>query len=389
MKRIYVFPLLVLLICGLFAFFASPAHSGSSEKSISLPYSKLPPPDEASIELMTGQMLMVGFRGVSLEANPIVRDIKKYHLGGIILFDRDYNVLLPTRNVISKKQLTSLVHGLHNISAYPLFMAVDQEGGSVRRLKSEKGFLPLPSAREMGKMSLENTENTAKKLGKELAAIGINLNFAPVADVDVYPQSPAIGALKRSFSSNPVEVTNHARAFLEGMAEEKIIGCLKHFPGHGSAATDTHRGLTDITGTWQQDAELMPYETLIPDGVVDMVMVGHLVNSKIDPEYPASLSKATITGLLRTKLGFNGVVISDDLEMGAITAHYSLEEVVLLAINAGMDILLYGNNISYDPDIAEKVHSRILKLVKAGKISRERLEESYTRIRALKKDLNH
>ena len=229
----------------------------------------------------------------------------------------------------------------------------------------------------------------AKKLGEELAEIGINLNFAPVVDVDVYPNSPVIGALKRSFSSDPVEVTNHARAFLKGMDEEKIIGCLKHFPGHGSAATDTHKGLTDITDTWQANAELMPYKTLISDGIVDMVMVGHLVNTKLDPEYPASLSKATITGILRNKLGFNGVVISDDLEMGAITAHYTMDEVVLLAINAGMDILLYGNNISYDPDIAAKVHSTILKLVKAGKISRERLEESYMRIRALKKQLKH
>ena len=168
-----------------------------------------------------------------------------------------------------------------------------------------------------------------------------------------------------------------------------MANCGKHFPGHGSAATDTHKGLTDITDTWQASAELMPYETLISDGIVDMVMVGHLVNTKIDPEYPASLSKATITGMLRNKLGFNGVVISDDLEMGAITAHYNMDEVVLLAIDAGMDILLYGNNISYDPDIAAKVHSTILKLVKAGKISRERLEESYMRIRALKKQLNH
>lgn len=388
MRRIYGFFLLVLLVCGILASCASPAHGESPQKSARLS-GELPPASEASIELMAGQMLMIGFRGISLEASPFVRDIKKYHLGGVILFDRDYNIMLPVRNVISKKQLTSLVHGLQEASSYPLFMAVDQEGGNVRRLKTEKGFLPLPSAQEMGKMPLENTENIAKKLGEELAEIGINLNFAPVVDVDVYPGSPVIGALKRSFSSDPVEVTNHARAFLKGMDEEKIIGCLKHFPGHGSAATDTHKGLTDITDTWQASAELMPYETLISEGIVDMVMVGHLVNTKIDPEYPASLSKATITGMLRNKLGFNGVVISDDLEMGAITAHYNMDEVVLLAIDAGMDILLYGNNISYDPDIAEKVHSTILKLVKAGKISRERLEESYTRIRALKQQLNH
>lgn len=379
-----------LIICSFLTFVSNtePLYAGTFEKQVSWPSNELPPADEASIELMAGQMLMVGFRGLTPEANPeILSDIKKYHIGGIILFDRDYNILISTRNVTSKKQLTRLVSGLHQSSTYPLFVAVDQEGGNVRRLKSEKGFLPLPSAFDLGNLPVENTEEVAENLGRELTEIGINMNFAPVADVNIYPQSPAVGALKRSFSSDSVEVTNHARAFLKGLSAEGIIGSLKHFPGHGSAMVDTHKGITDITGTWRRNEELLPYETLIPENLVDMVMVGHLVNMNIDPEYPASLSKPAITGLLREELGYDGVVISDDLEMGAITSHYKMEDVIFLAIDAGMDILLYGNNINYDPNIAAKVHSTIFKLVEEGKISRERLEESYTRIRDLKSKL--
>lgn len=384
MKQRYLFFTFNLLAC-LFLIFISTAHPAHAKGSYSS--TELPPAEEASIELMAGQMLMVGFRGARPEANPILNDIKKYHLGGIILFDRDHDALLPTRNVISKEQLTELVSGLHKASAYPLFVSVDQEGGNVRRLKAEKGFMPLSSAQDMGTKPVENTQQIAENLGKELNEIGINMNFAPVVDVNLYPDSPAVGAIKRSFSSDAVEVTNHARAFLNGMAEESIIGCLKHFPGHGSAIADTHEGLTDITNTWQSNKELLPYKILIEEGSVDMVMVGHLVNTDIDPNYPASLSKATITGLLRGKLGYDGIIISDDLDMGAITASHKMEEVIFLAVDAGMDILLYGNNINYDAGIAAKAYSTLLKLVKGGKISCERLEESYTRIRNLKNKL--
>ena len=347
----------------------------------------LPPANEASIELMAGQMLIVGFRGVRPEANPIIKDIEKYQLGGIILFDRDYNFLTPTRNITSKEQLTRLVTALHNASPYPLFVSVDQEGGKVRRLKSEKGFFPLPSAQDLGTEDPANTREIAEQMAAELKEVGINLDFAPVVDVNISPESPAIGALKRAFSAEPATVTAHARAFLDGMHAQGVLGSLKHFPGHGSAAVDTHKGVSDISNTWQRDKELYPYLALIPEDNADMVMVGHLMNSEIDPEYPASLSHATITGLLRGELGFDGVVISDDLQMGAISSRYSLEEVVLLAINAGMDILLYGNNISYDEELPGKVHACIVKLVNEGKISRERLEESYTRICRLKQKL--
>ena len=350
-------------------------------------HKELPPPSEASVELMAGQMIMMGFRGARAAANPVLTDIKNLELGGVILFDRDYNSKLTSRNVTSKSQLTILIKALHEHSDYPLFVAVDQEGGKVCRLKVEKGFMYLPSAREMGAQSVKQTEKLAEELATELDTLGINVDFAPVVDVEVNPNNPAIARLDRSFSPDPKIVTDQARAFLQGLASQHIIGCIKHFPGHASSLTDTHLGMADITDTWQSDIELYPYKQLISENIVDIVMVGHLINKDIDEDYPASLSEKHINVILRGQLGFKGLVISDDLQMSAINDHYSLEEVVFLSINAGMDILLYGNNIKYDPDLGPKIHAAILKLVANGKISRERLEESYTRIYNLKKKL--
>ena len=367
-----------------FALFLTPISALASE----IEYKPLPPAKEASIELMAGQMIILGFRGDNAEANPILNQIQKLQLGGVILFDRDMNPLIGTRNVTSKPQLKKLVSSLHKHSEYPLFVGVDQEGGKVARLKEKKGFLPLPSAREMGKANPEKTFLLAEKLGEELAYLGINIDFAPAVDVEVNPENPAIAKLDRSFSANAQVVTAHAKAFLQGLEKHHVLGCIKHFPGHASSLTDTHNGIADITTSWQKDVELLPYQELISENIIDMVMIGHLVNKNLDEKYPASLSKATISGLLRDDLGFKGVVITDDLQMGAIVDHYNLDEVVELAINAGVDILLYGNNVSYDDKVGNKVKDTILKLVASGKISRQRLEESYTRIRNLKAKIN-
>ncbi len=367
-----------------FALFLTPISALAGE----IEYKPLPPAKEASIELMAGQMIILGFRGDNAEANPILNQIQNLQLGGVILFDRDMNPLIGTRNVTSKPQLKKLVSSLHKHSEYPLFVGVDQEGGKVARLKEKKGFLPLPSAREMGKGSPEKTFLLADKLGEELAYLGINIDFAPAVDVEVNPENPAIAKLDRSFSANAQVVTAHARAFLQGLEAHHVLGCIKHFPGHASSLTDTHNGIADITTSWQKDVELLPYQELISENIIDMVMIGHLVNKNLDEKYPASLSKATISGLLRDDLGFKGVVITDDLQMGAIVDHYNLDQVVELAINAGVDILLYGNNVSYDDKVGNKVKDTILKLVASGKISRQRLEESYTRIRNLKAKIN-
>ena len=397
-----------LSVCSLLClgFFLSPlwGHAEELQKSTPQPRTPnllknkkiLPEPQDASLELMAGQMIMVGFRGERLENNRINYHLKSIDpknparggidLGGVILFDVDVYLVNSKRNVISPEQVASLNADLQAASAYPLFIGIDQEGGKVRRLKDKLGFLPLPSARQMGKEDNETTLKRATALGQELQRLHINIDFAPVADVDLNPNSPAIGKLERSFSSDPELVTEKCSLFLKGLAASNIIGSLKHFPGHGSASDDTHAGLADISASWQKDIELAPYRELIKRGQVDIVMVGHIANQSLDKGLPASLSPATIKGLLREELGFDGLVITDDLQMGAIASHYSLQETVRLAINAGVDILLFGNNLTlvHDPDIARKVRDIILDLVAKGKISREQLEASYTRIKKLK-----
>ncbi len=343
---------------------------------------ELPP-----IEEMVGQMLMVGFHGTAInESNPIVRDIKDYHLGGVVLFE--YNVITEDDDAHDKNRLQKLTADLKKHSSYPLFVAVDMEGGKVARLNKKAGFEDFPSHLRLGTVNdTLFTMQTGAKIGKILKENGINLNFAPVVDLNINPDNPAIGKWGRSFSADPETVYSHSRSFITGMNKSGIISCIKHFPGHGSAFNDSHLGLTDITDTWKND-ELTPYNKLIADGLVNMVMTGHLFNSNLDPDYPATLSHTMLTSILRYGLGFKGVIISDDFNMKAINDHYSLEETILLAINAGVDILLYGNNLIYDPDIALKSHKIIMKLLADNSISKDRITESFLRIRALKENID-
>ena len=215
-----------------------------------------------------------------------------------------------------------------------------------------------------------------------MAEHGLNLDFAPVLDVNVNPESPAIGALGRSFSPDPKVVAAQGAAFLDGLHAAGVLGCVKHFPGHGSAGTDSHTGLPDITNTWT-DMELAPFASVIASGRADMVMTAHLFDARLDPELPATLSPAVVTGLLRQRLGWHGVVVTDDLDMAAVSERFSLAERVRLAVEAGCDLLLFGNNLQYDPDVAHKAHAALLGLVRDGVVSEARVRQSYDRIQAL------
>lgn len=346
-----------------------------------------------AIEHMIGQMIMVGFRGLSVSNSAdTVGHIQQGLIGGVILFDRDVAGHSDTRNISNRKQIKELTSSLQSLAAksppgLPLLIAVDQEGGRVARLKVKHGFTQFPSADELGQSKdLHLTRTTAKRIAIELSHVGINLNLAPVLDVNTNPDNPAIGRLGRSFSEHPQVVATHGIAYINGLHDAGILACAKHFPGHGSAYNDSHLGLTDITDTWQRN-ELRPFAAAIEAGVCDMVMTGHLFNAHLDPTYPATLSKATITGLLRGQLEFDGVVITDDMQMGAIRQEYTFAEAARLAILAGADILLYGNNLVYDEHLAERLHATILAMVDRGQISRERITRSYRRIVSLKRRL--
>jgi beta-N-acetylhexosaminidase len=215
--------------------------------------------------------------------------------------------------------------------------------------------------------------------------MGINLDFAPVADVNVNPQCPVIGKIKRSFSKDPKKVTANCRSFISGLNKHEVAGCLKHFPGHGSSKADSHMGIADVTKTWSE-AELYPYSELINTPLVFSIMPGHVFNARLDEKYPASLSSSTLS-ILRDKLGYEGVIITDDLQMKAIADHFGLKTTILKTIEAGSDILLFGNNIDYDPGIATKAIQIINDLIREGKLSRERIETSLNRIERFKSRL--
>jgi beta-N-acetylhexosaminidase len=333
-----------------------------------------------------GQLLMVGFRGMEAnECAPVIGDIRAGRVGGVVLFDRDLSLKSDRRNIRSPGQVKKLIRSLQDAAAIPLLVAVDQEGGKVARLKEKHGFPASVSAQYLGE--LDDPEETRRQAGTSaslLAEVGFNLNFAPLVDLNSNPSNPIIGSLQRSFSADPGAVSRHALAVIEAHREQGVACCLKHFPGHGSSRQDSHLGFTDVSDTWQA-LELEPYRELIERGRADAVMTAHIFNSRLDPEFPATLSKRTITDLLRREMRFAGAVISDDMEMKAISAEFSRESALALALNAGVDIILMANNLAYEESIAARAQQTILELLESGRISETLIDEACHRVLKLKK----
>lgn len=337
-----------------------------------------------SLRERIGQMLLVGFRGLTVDqAEPIRDQIADGSVGGVILFSVDQ----PTggvRNIASPDQLASLVGGLKSASPTPLTVAVDEEGGKVARLGPANGFPATQSEEELGRKSVAAVSDAAGKMARTLASVGITLNLAPVVDLAINPNNPVIAAVDRSFSADPAVVISHAAAFMEAHHAAAVNSAIKHFPGQGSATGDTHVGVVDVTDEWNR-IELEPFRVLVSRGLPDAVLTAHIFNAKLDPQRPATLSKATVTGILREQLGWQGVVISDDMQMGAIRDAYGYEESVALAIEAGIDVLLFANQIAYESDIVPRTIDLIERLVRAGRLSEERINASVERVLAMKR----
>jgi beta-N-acetylhexosaminidase len=334
--------------------------------------------EEVPVEAKIGQMIMIGFSGT--EGNQLLFDqISSGAVGGVLL--------LPY-NIVDRPQLGDLVGKIKEIkTSLPLFIALDQEGGEVSRLNRKKGFADFPSAKSVAaSYSIDQAFDLYIKMAKMEKEAGANLNFAPVVDLDADPLSPAIGAQGRSFSPSPRKVVDYALAFIMAHKGEKVLTAIKHYPGHGSAREDSHVKLADITKTWQTQEEV-PFSAIIKRGMADMVMTAHVMNADIDDAYPASLSQKHIQGNLRGRLGYKGVVVTDDLQMGAVSARFPLEETVVQAVNSGSDILLFANFYNPDPDIPEKVKEIVLQALGDGRIKEERINEAYNRIVKLKKKI--
>lgn len=338
-----------------------------------------------------GQLLLLGFKGsTAADTALIVRDLREHAIGSVILFDVDMTGTIDSgqpgsRNVKSPAQVRDLVAHLQSHARLPLLVSIDQEGGRVNRLKPAYGFPESISHEELGaRDDVAFTREQSAATARTLASLGINWNLAPVVDLDANPDNPIIKGKRRSFAADPAKVARHAAAFVDGHREHGVLTCLKHFPGHGSAAGDTHLGFVDVTATWHE-RELEPFRRLIAEGRCDSVMSAHVFHAGLDPDLPSTLSRAVITGLLRQKLGFTGVVTSDDMEMKAITSRHGLEQTIPAALNAGVDVLCFGNNLAYDPDIAPKVIAIMERAVQSGAVSEQRIEEACARVLALKR----
>ena len=312
--------------------------------------------NHVTLKQKIGQMLLVGFKGFEINENDdITKDILGERIGGVLLFDYDKPTNTHERNIKNPSQLSNLTQSLQKYtrqaanryknSLYPLFIAIDYEGGKkVSRITPQYGFPDTLNAKQLSLFGIDTAKNQASQMATTLNALHINMNMAPVVDIDVNPVNPIIGALDRSFSKNPSIVTKYATIFSKAFKDNNIICAYKHFPGHGSATSDTHKGFADVTNTWQK-YELDPYKALLNKPYAcDMVMVAHVVNKKLDQTgYPASLSKPIMTDLLIKKLKFKGIIITDDIEMKAISNHYSLESTLKLAILGGANIITIGN----------------------------------------------
>ncbi len=337
-----------------------------------------------SLDIKIGQMILIGFPGTAVDS-AVLGEIQQGKVGSIIIFEKN---IPKTNSFVGLKKINWTYQ---HAATIPLFISIDQEGGKVNRLKDKYGFPKSITAWEMGKnTSLDSVRFYSEATASTLAGLGINVNFGPVVDLVANPNNPIIAKFGRAFSANEDTVSMMAKEVVKKHREMGVITALKHFPGHGSSQADTHLGIADVTNTWTE-RELKPYQSLIDSGYADAIMTSHIVNMKLDSTgNPGTLSYNILTGMLRNKLHFSGVIFTDDMQMHAITEHYGLEEAIRLAINGGVDIMTFSNNIQgSDVRTVDRVHEIIKKMVEDGAIKKERIDESFKRIMKLKSRLQN
>lgn len=331
-----------------------------------------------TLDEMTGQMILVGFQGDSANSKQyktILKQLEKGQITGVILFEH---------NVKDPVELLKMTKGIRYAKAkYTPFISLDQEGGRIQILREKNGFVDYLSPKDVSSaLNLKEAYMMYDEMAKTDKAYGFNVSYVPCVDL-ILSENSIINQKSRAFSKDPKIVEKYAKEVLKSHYKNNIITSLKHFPGHGSAVGDTHLGFVDASKNWNE-IELLPYSKLINSNDLQMVMVTHVFVKQLDEKYPASLSNKIITELLRNKMGYKGVVITDDLHMDAIRKQYTLEETVIEGINAGNDILMFSNFDYPDMKTPEKVQKIIKKAVKEGKIDKKQIEQAYERIKKLK-----
>ncbi|OCL90122.1 Beta-hexosaminidase A precursor [Aliarcobacter thereius] len=335
------------------------------------------------LEKMAAKMVVLGFYGTKIDENSQIYKDVKAGLGGVILFDKDPNDKTKAKNIVNKEQLKELNNSLQNIRTQKLLIGIDQEGGAVQRLNDKYGFSNTLKASEIAKNGEEFARNSYKTMADELNYVGINLNFAPSVDLAINEKNRVIVTRGRSFGKDTKEVIKYSSIFVEELKNKGIFSSLKHFPGHGSSLADSHHGFVDITKTWSKK-ELEPYIYFIKNNKIDIIMTAHVFNSKLDEFYPATLSYNINTNLLREELGFKGVLITDDLQMSAITKHYTTKETVITAINSGVNLLLFANQLAKPIELQEIVDI-VVNAVETGDVSLQKIIDSNQKINNLLK----
>ena len=342
-------------------------------------FSKEPPKDEIletisnmSLDEKIGQLVISGFYGTTLDEN-ILKLIKEDKISGVILFNRnvkDSSTLLSLNNSLKESNKNNKL---------PLFISVDEEGGLVTRMP--KDIKRLPTNKYIGSLNNKDLSyNVGEILGEQLSYFGFNMNFAPVLDINSNPNNPVIG--DRSFGNNKDTVAILGTSTMKGIQSKNIISVVKHFPGHGDTSVDSHVNLPVVNYDINRlkSFEFVPFKTAIQNGA-DAIMVGHILLPKIDSKYPSSMSYEIVTNILRKDLGFNGLVVSDDMTMGAITKNYSIEESSIKAINAGVDLLLVCQKYENTENVLKALKEAALN----GTISKERLDNALYNIISIKK----
>lgn len=335
-----------------------------------------------NLKQLLHKMLIIGFDGENISQNNTLKTQIQNGLGGVILFDHYIDDTRKNKNIANPKQLKELTSSLQNISNNPLIICIDQEGGKVARLKESKGFQETKSAKTIASLSTSQAKEAYESLATQLSDLGINCNFAPLVDLGINKDSKIIYGLDRAYGDDGERVVKYGEIFMDALTNHNIINVLKHFPGHGSAKGDSHEGFVDISNTWESK-ELFPYKKLASK--TNMIMSAHVFNSKLDEKYPSTLSYATNTTLLREQLGYDGVLVTDDLQMLAIKEHYKKDEAIELAINSGADMIMYCNQLG-DDDTEETVQM-MEYLVQKGKISEQRILEANRRIDKLQQGI--
>jgi beta-N-acetylhexosaminidase len=345
-----------------------------------------------TLRQMIAQMLCIGFKGNDFNDAPSLRNWLKHSdgLGCLIHFDYDFEKNAYGKNIISLEQLQKLNQDIktyymeHHAKSLPIWLSIDLEGGKVDRLARAQGYIPIASAEEIAIYNKAQREQIWSKTATLLEELHFDINFAPVVDLNLSPNQGIFGPLKRCFSAQPETVIKLADECLRIFEKHHVHGCLKHFPGHGSASGDSHEGFVDVSDTFSL-SELNPYRDLIANhSPISMIMTAHVINRQLDKSgRPATLSHPILTDLLRKEFGYQGIIISDDLQMHAISKYFSREEALIETIQAGADMIIFGNQLGWDEP--QLIIDMIEKLVQTEKIDSNKIEQAYQRIQKFKK----